>query len=197
MDKILEIYNEYHFLVLIFVILFFVIYINSIQKKENITILQNEVTKTNATVEQKENIKVDINEAENENLKDLSNEIVDTKIDIDNYIKETDKSNILKEEIELDSKPNDKKSQLTKPEVFRYTSKRLSFRRETIKKMLDNDILFIEVEGAQNSDNIGVFKLTKKDIDNTFHNVINSVSYKRDGNYNYSKNPKKVNQFKI
>ncbi len=87
MDKILEIYNEYHFLVLIFVIIFFVIYINSIQKKENITILQNEVTKTNATVEQKENIKVDINEAENENLKDLSNEIVDTKIDIESYVK--------------------------------------------------------------------------------------------------------------
>jgi transcription elongation GreA/GreB family factor len=87
MDKILEIYNEYHFLVLIFVIIFFVIYINSIQKKENITILQNEVTKTNATVEQKENIKVDINEAENENLKDLSNEIVDTKIDIESNVK--------------------------------------------------------------------------------------------------------------
>ena len=87
MDKILEIYNEYHFLVLIFVIIFFVIYINSIQKKENITILQNEVTKTNATVEQKENIKVDINEVENENLKDLSNEIVDTKIDIESYVK--------------------------------------------------------------------------------------------------------------
>jgi len=257
MDKILEIYNEYHFLVLIFVIIFFVIYINSIQKKENITILQNEVTKTNATVEQKENIKVDINEAENENLKDLSNEIVDTKIDIESYVKikylltneelliqivnkssinqrdndgikyinlnsplalalinktigdivkfkiDNSKENYLYVEVldipnSINENINEEiNEELTNPREFRYTSTRLSFRRNYIEQMSYNDILFIEVVGAQNPNNNGVFRLTKEDINNTFANVINSVAYQRDGNYNYPNNPPQANQYRV
>ena len=60
-----------------------------------------------------------------------------------------------------------------------------------------NDILFIEVIGAQNPNNNGVFRLTKEDINNTFANVINSVAYQRDGNYNYPNNPPQANQYRV
>jgi len=166
MDNILEIYSEHHFLVLLFVIIFFLIYIKTINKKGNITLSQNEISNKISTDEDK----VTINEEANEEYRKLTNK-----------------------EIELEPEING----LAEPSEFRYTSTRLSFRKNIIEQMLDNDILFIEVVGTQNPDNNGVFRLTKNDIYNTFSNVINSNSYKIDGNYNYIRTPTKANRYRL
>jgi hypothetical protein len=90
-----------------------------------------------------------------------------------------------------------KQTQVMKPQFFEFTSTRLSFRKATIDAMDDNDILIINVIGAQNPDNNGSFKMTKLQIFQTFDNVINSVAYNRDGNYNYQSTPNKVQQFRV
>ncbi len=166
MDNILEIYSEHHFLVLLFVIIFFLIYIKSINKKGNITLSQNEISKKNSN----DADKVTINEKANEE-----------------YRKFTNKKNELEPEI----------NELAEPREFKYQSTRLSFRKNIIEQMLYSDILIIEVVGAQNPDNNGVFKLTLEDIYNTFPNVINSAAYQIGGNYNYKQNPISVNQFRV
>lgn len=166
MDNILEIYSEHHFLVLLFVIIFFLIYIKSINKKGNITLSQNEISKKNSN----DADKVTINEEANEE-----------------YRKFTNKKNELEPEI----------NELAEPREFKYQSTRLSFRKNIIEQMLYSDILIIEVVGAQNPDNNGVFRLTKNDIYNTFSNVINSNSYKIDGNYNYIRTPTKANRYRL
>jgi len=107
-----------------------------------------------------------------------------------------------------DSKPDKEQSknvineletqkQVMKPQTFEYSSKRLTFLRATIDAMDDNDILIINVIGAQNPDNNGIFKMTKRQIKQTFDNVINSVAYNRDGNYNYKTAPQKAMQYKV
>lgn len=166
MDNILEFYNEYHFLVLLFVIIFFIIYIKRINKKGNISLSQNEISKKIYT----DADKVTINDKTNKES-----------------IKFINKKNEF--EIEING--------LTKPREFRYQSTRLSFRKNIIEQMLNNDILIIEVVGAQNPDNNGVFKLTLDDIYKTFPNVIKSDAYLIGGNYNYKQNPMKVNQFRV
>lgn len=91
----------------------------------------------------------------------------------------------------------EKPKQVMKPQFFEYTSKRLTFKKVIIDEMKDNDILTINVLGAQNPDNNGSFKMTKLQIFQTFDNVINSVAYNRDGNYNYQSTPNKVQQFRV
>jgi len=88
-----------------------------------------------------------------------------------------------------------KKLKVMEPQIFEYTSKRLTFRKAIIDEMQDNDILIINVIEAKNPDNNGRFKMTKKQINNTFDNVISSVAYNRDGNFNYHKTPNKAQQF--
>ena len=87
--------------------------------------------------------------------------------------------------------------QVMKPQTFEYSSTRLTFRRATIDAMDDNDILIINVIGAQNPDNNGIFKMTKRQINQTFDNVINSVAYNRDGNYNYQRTPNQAQQYRV
>jgi hypothetical protein len=87
--------------------------------------------------------------------------------------------------------------QVMESQIFEYTSARLTFRRSIIETMNDYDILIINVSRAQNPNNNGKFKMTKNQIYQTFDNVINSKSYRRDGNYNYEKTPQKAQQYRI
>ena len=87
--------------------------------------------------------------------------------------------------------------QVMERQIFEYTSARLTFRRAIIETMNDDDILIINVRRAQNPNNNGMFKMTKNQIYQTFDNVINSISYKRDGNYNYKTTPQKAQQYRI
>lgn len=87
--------------------------------------------------------------------------------------------------------------QIMEPQTFEYTSTRLTFRNATIEPMNDDDILIINVMGAQNPDNNGIFIMTKRQIYQTFDNVINSVAYNRDGNYNYQKTPNQAQQYRV
>ena len=84
-----------------------------------------------------------------------------------------------------------------KIQTFEYTSTRFTFLRRVIEPMNDDDILVINVLCAQNPDNDGRFKLTKRQIYKTFNNVINSVAYNRDGNYNYKKTPNRAKQYRV
>ena len=100
------------------------------------------------------------------------------------------------ENLNYEVKPTNKPEAM-KPNFFEYNSTRLSFKKATIDAMDDNDILIINVMGAQNPDNNGRFKMTKNQIYQTFDNVINSVAYNRDGNFNYHKTPDKAQQFRV
>ena len=91
----------------------------------------------------------------------------------------------------------EKQKQVMKPQTFEYSSTRFTFRRATIDTMDENDILIINVVGAQNPDNNGIFKMTKRQINQTFDNVINSVAYNRDGNYNYQRTPNQAQQYRV
>lgn len=91
----------------------------------------------------------------------------------------------------------EKPKQVMKPQFFEYTSTRLTFKKVIIDEMKDNDILTINVLGAQNPDNNGIFKMTKRQIYQNFNNVIVSVAYIRDGNYNCKTNPPQAQQFRV
>ena len=94
-----------------------------------------------------------------------------------------------------DEEKSTNNSEAMEPKIFEYNSTRLSFRKATIDAMNDNDILIINVIGAENPDSNGRFKMTKTEIYQTFDNVIYSVAYNRDGNFNYPKTPNKAQQF--
>ena len=89
------------------------------------------------------------------------------------------------------------KKQFMKPQTFQYSSARLTFLKAVIEPMNEHDDLIINVVGAQNPNNNGRFKMTKIQIYQTFDNVINSVAYNRDGNYNYKTAPQKAMQYKV
>ncbi len=86
---------------------------------------------------------------------------------------------------------------IMEPQTFEYTSTRLTFRRDVIELMDFNDLLIINVLGAQNTENEGTFIMTKMQIYQTFDNVINSVAYIRDGNYNYQTTPQRAQRFRV
>ena len=81
--------------------------------------------------------------------------------------------------------------------IFEYTSTRLSFRKKIIDAMNINDVLIINVMGAQNPDNNGKFKMKKNEIYKTFNNVITSNAYQEGENYNYKTTPKKADLYKV
>ena len=87
--------------------------------------------------------------------------------------------------------------QLMGPKTFEYTSTRLTFRKDVIEPMDFDDILIINVLGAQNPDNNGRFKMTKRQIYQTYDNVIKSVAYNRDGNYNYKQTPYSAQLYRV
>lgn len=70
------------------------------------------------------------------------------------------------------------------PNIYEYTATRFSFRKATIDIMNENDVLYINVANAQIPENEGRFKITKVQIFEHFNNVIESITYQRDGNYN-------------
>lgn len=96
-----------------------------------------------------------------------------------------------------DKEKSTNNSEAMEPKIFEYNSTRLSFRKATIDAMNYNDILIINVIGAKNPDSNGRFKMTKTEIHQTFDNVINTVAYNRDGNYNYLSTPNRAQQFRV
>jgi hypothetical protein len=83
------------------------------------------------------------------------------------------------------------------PNIYEYTATRFSFRRAKIDIMNENDVLYINVANAQIPENEGRFKITKEQIFEHYNNVIESVAYQRDGNYNYKTTPKSADQFRV
>jgi len=119
-----------------------------------------------------------------------------TEEEIEFFTKDnSEKTNGLENLTEEEKSTN--KSKSMEPQIFEYTKTRLTFKKTIIDEMQDNDILIINVEEAQNEDNNGRFKMTKKQIYNTFNNVINSETYNTGPDYNYKKTPKKAQQFSV
>lgn len=71
--------------------------------------------------------------------------------------------------------------------MIEYTSTRLTFKKNEIKNLDENEYFKVNVT----NDN-ATYKMTKKEFYKTFLNVVNSISYKENGNYNYKKTPKKA-----
>lgn len=71
--------------------------------------------------------------------------------------------------------------------MLEYTSARLTFKRDDIEALNENDYFKVYVT----SDNAS-YKMTKKEFYETFNNVVDSKSYKKFGNYNYLKTPSKA-----
>lgn len=116
---------------------------------------------------------------------DVNNEIF-TKEEIESF-KGITVNEELKSEINIYKSINSMEDR-----IYQYTSTRLTFRRAIIDQMNDDDILIINVINAQNPNNEGTFIMTKTQFYETFDNVVRSVSYNRDGNYNYRTTPQEA-----
>jgi ASC-1-like (ASCH) protein len=116
---------------------------------------------------------------------DVNNEIF-TKEEIESF-KGITVNEELKSEINIYKSINSMEDR-----IYQYTSTRLTFRRAIIDQMNDDDILIINVINAQNPNNEGTFIITKTQFYETFDNVVRSVSYNRDGNYNYRTTPQEA-----
>ena len=73
-----------------------------------------------------------------------------------------------------------------------YTSTRLTFKRDEIEALGEDDYFKIHVTNDNTS-----FKMKKKEFHDTFSNVINTKSYREFGNYNYKKTPDKALKYII
>lgn len=71
--------------------------------------------------------------------------------------------------------------------MIEYTATRLTFKRDEIEQLNDDDYIKINVI----QDNAS-YKMTKREFYQTFDNVVSSKSYKEIGSYNYLKTPKKA-----
>ncbi len=116
---------------------------------------------------------------------DVNNEIF-TKEEIESF-KGITVNEELKSEINIYKSINSMEDR-----IYQYTSTRLTFRRAIIDQMNDDDILIINVINAQNPNNEVTFIITKTQFYETFDNVVRSVSYNRDGNYNYRTTPQEA-----
>jgi len=76
--------------------------------------------------------------------------------------------------------------------MIEYTSTRLTFKRDEIESLENDDYIKIHVTNDNTS-----YKMTKKEFYATFNNVINSKSYIELGNYNYKKTPDKALKYII
>ena len=63
----------------------------------------------------------------------------------------------------------------------------MTFYIDRIEELDENDYFKVNVT----NDNVS-YKMRKNEFYETFFNVINSISYKENGNYNYLKTPKKA-----
>jgi hypothetical protein len=76
--------------------------------------------------------------------------------------------------------------------MVEYTSARLTFKRNQIELLNDNDYIKIRVI----NDN-ATYRMTKSEFHQTFDNVVNSKSYREYGNYNYLRTPSKALKYLI
>ena len=63
----------------------------------------------------------------------------------------------------------------------------MTFYRDRIEELDENDYFVVNVTNDNAS-----YKMRKNEFYETFFNVVNSISYKENGNYNYLKTPKKA-----
>ena len=73
--------------------------------------------------------------------------------------------------------------------MLSYESTRLTFKRDSIEPLNSNDEIQITVFGE------AVYRMTKKDFHEIFHNVVKTKSYNKIGSYNYKKTPSKAHKF--
>ena len=71
--------------------------------------------------------------------------------------------------------------------MIAYTATRLTFRRDLIEPLDDEDYFIVHVSNDNSS-----YKMKKVDFYETFNNVTRTISYKKMGSYNYAKTPKKA-----
>lgn len=71
--------------------------------------------------------------------------------------------------------------------MIEYTAARLTFRRDLIEPLDDEDYFIVHVSNDNSS-----YKMKKVDFYDTFYNVTRTISYKELGTYNYAKTPKKA-----
>ena len=76
--------------------------------------------------------------------------------------------------------------------MIEYTATRLTFKRDEIERLNDDDYIKIYV-----SQDNATYKMTKREFYQTFDNVVSTNSYKEIGNYNYGKTPKKALKYLI
>ena len=76
--------------------------------------------------------------------------------------------------------------------MIEYTATRLTFKRDKIERLNDDD--YIKIHVIQDN---ATYKMTKREFYQTFDNVVSSKSYKEIGNYNYRKTPKKALKYLI
>jgi hypothetical protein len=71
--------------------------------------------------------------------------------------------------------------------MIAYTATRLTFKRDLIEPLDDEDYFIVHVSNDNSS-----YKMKKVDFYETFKNVTRTISYKKMGSYNYAKTPKKA-----
>ncbi len=76
--------------------------------------------------------------------------------------------------------------------MIEYKATRLTFKRDEIERLNDDDYIKIYV-----SQDNATYKMTKREFYQTFDNVVSTKSYKEIGNYNYGKTPKKALKYLI
>ena len=76
---------------------------------------------------------------------------------------------------------------LKKINMIEYSATRLTFKRDLIEPLNDEDYFIVHVSNDDSS-----YKMTKREFYETFNNVIKTSSYKKLGNYNYVKTPEKA-----
>ena len=69
-----------------------------------------------------------------------------------------------------------------------YTATRLTFKRDEIERLKPSGLIIIHTLD-------GTFEMTKAEFYETFHSVVESKSYRDNGNYNYPKTPEKAYKF--
>jgi hypothetical protein len=83
---------------------------------------------------------------------------------------------------------NEKKNKsLKKINMIEYSATRLTFKRDLIEPLNDEDYFIVHVSNDDSS-----YKMTKREFYETFNTVIKTSSYKKLGNYNYVKTPEKA-----
>jgi len=76
--------------------------------------------------------------------------------------------------------------------MIEYTATRLTFKRDEIERLNDDD--YIKIHVIQDN---ATYKMTKREFYQTFYNVVSSKSYKEIGSYNYRITPNQALKYLI